>query len=78
MLNGIITRIADVTANGDTTTTLTNFLNSIKGGLADFSTGNLAKVMLVGLGFAVPLFLCWFGYRFVKRKATGAIQSGRL
>ena len=76
MLNGIMTRLAEVTA--DNTSNLDGFLSAIKNGLSGFSTTNLAKILLVGIGVAAPLFLAWFGYRFVKRKATSAVKKGTL
>lgn len=74
MFNGIMTRVADVTANTD----LDTFLTSIKGGLADLTATNLSKILLAALGVTVVLFLCWFGYRWVVRKVAGGIKKGKL
>lgn len=79
MLGNIATKVAEVAVQAaDTDTALDTFLTSIKSGLADFSTGNLGKVLLAGIGVAAPLFLAWFGYRFVKRRATSAVTKGKL
>lgn len=54
------------------------FLDSITGALTDFSIANLSGVLVAGLGIAGGLVLAWFGYRFVVRKASGALKKGRL
>lgn len=59
-------------------TGLDTFITSITGGLADLSVVNLGKVLLAGVGIAVPLVLAWFGFRWVKRKVMAAITKGRL
>lgn len=74
LMSGVNAKLADVTAGTD----LDTFITSIKGGLSDLSIGNLGKVLLAGVGVAVPLVLAWFGYRWVKRKAMSAITKGRL
>lgn len=45
--------------------------------LADFSPANLSAVLVAGLGIAVPLVLGWFAFRFIYRKAKGALKSGK-
>lgn len=57
---------------------LDGFISSVTGGLADFSTANLGKVLVAGLGIAGGLALCWFGYRWIVRKLSGAMKKGRL
>ena len=78
MFNGLMSSVsanlADATASSD----LDTFLTSIKGGLVDLTTVNLGKILLAALGVTVGLFLCWFGYRWVVRKVSGAIKKGRL
>lgn len=54
------------------------FLTSITGALTDFSIANLSAVLVAGIGIAGGLVLAWFGYRFVVRKASGALKKGRL
>ena len=60
------------------TMTQTAFLESITGALKDFSIANLSGVLVAGIGIAGGLVLAWFGYRFVVRKASGALKKGKL
>lgn len=55
---------------------LTSAIGSITGALTDFSTANVASVIVAGLGVAVPLVLVWFAFRFIYRKAKGALKRG--
>lgn len=59
-------------------TALDTFLTSITGAMADFSTTNLATVLVAGVGVAGGLVLAWFGYRFIVRKVSGALKKGKL
>lgn len=59
-------------------TELSAFLSSLKEGLADYNTTNLVTILVAGLGIAAAPAICWFGYRFVKGKATKALFKGRL
>lgn len=74
MFDKVAYRIAEVSAD----TGLDTFINSIKTGLADLTSGNLAKILVAALGMTVVLFLCWFGYRWVVRKVSGGIKKGKL
>ena len=74
MIERITMRLADVTAGSD----LDTFITTIKTGLADLTSSNLAKILIAALGITVTLFLCWFGYRWVVRKVSGGIKKGRL
>lgn len=58
------------------TTALTASIGSITGALTDFSTANLATVIVAGLGVAVPLVLVWFAFRFIYKKAKVALKRG--
>lgn len=58
------------------TSALTSAITSITGALTDFSTANLASVIVAGLGVAVPLVLVWFAFRVIYRKAKGALKRG--
>lgn len=58
------------------TSALTAAIGSITGALTDFSSANVASVIVAGLGVAVPLVLVWFAFRFIYRKAKGALKRG--
>lgn len=58
------------------TSALTSAIGSITGALTDFSTVNVVSVIVAGLGVAVPLVLVWFAFRFIYRKAKGALKRG--
>lgn len=58
------------------TSALTSAITSITGALTDFSTANVASVIVAGLGIAVPLVLVWFAFRVIYRKAKGALKRG--
>lgn len=51
-------------------------ITAITGALSDFSTTNVVQVIVAGLGIAVPLVLIWFAFRWVYRKAKGALKGG--
>lgn len=53
------------------TTVLGEFTDTI-------TVGNIATLLAVALGFAIPLVLFWFGYRFLVRKGMGAFKKGKL
>lgn len=57
---------------------LSTFLETIKGALADFTTGNLATILIAALSITAVLAICWFGYRFIVRKTSGAMKGGKL
>ncbi len=57
---------------------LSTFLTSITGSLSDFTMDTLGTVLVAGVAIAAPLVIAWFGYRFVSRKATGALRKGKL
>lgn len=57
---------------------LSTFLTSITGGLADFSVTNLGTVLVAALGLTVGLALAWFGYRWVVGKVSKALKKGRI
>lgn len=58
------------------TSALTAAITSITGALTDFSTANVASVIVAALGVAVPLVLVWFAFRVIYRKAKGALKRG--
>ena len=53
-------------------------LTGVTGSLSDFSTANLTKVLVAGVGIAAGLVLLWFGFNYVKRKLMGALRKGKL
>lgn len=58
------------------TSALTTAITSITGALTDFSGTNVTSVIVAGLGIAVPLVLVWFAFRWIYRKAKGALKRG--
>lgn len=57
---------------------LSSFNAAMVGGLSDFSVANLGTVILAAVGLAVPLVIAWFAWRFISRKASGAMRKGKL
>lgn len=55
---------------------LTTAISSITGALTDFSSANVAQVIVAALGIAVPLVLVWFAFRFIYKKAKGGLKRG--
>lgn len=68
---------ADAGAGG-VSADLGTFINAIKGALADFTTTNLSTILVAALSVTVGLAIAWFAFRFIKRKISGAMKSGRL
>lgn len=58
------------------TSPLTTAITSITGALTGFSGTNVTSVIVAGLGIAVPLVLVWFAFRWIYRKAKGALKRG--
>lgn len=59
-------------------TELSGFLSTITGALGDFTTANLGTILVAALGMTAVLAICWFGYRFLVRKVSGAMKKGRM
>lgn len=57
---------------------LSTFITSITGALTDFSTTNLASVLVAALGITAGLAIAWFAYRFIVRKVSGALKKGKI
>lgn len=53
-----------------------DIVTQITGALSDFSVTNLGSTFVAGLGVAVPLILGWFAFRFIFKKAKGALKRG--
>lgn len=60
------------------TADVTAALETVKTGMADYSVSNLAMIWAAGLAFAAGPAIAWFGYRFVKGKATKALFKGKI
>lgn len=56
--------------------TMTELITAVTGSLGDFSTTSLSSVITAGLGIAVPLVLGWFAFRWIWKKAKGALKRG--
>lgn len=52
-------------------------ITSVTGALSDFSAANVGKVLVAGLGIAVPLVLSWFAFRWIYGKAKAALKKGK-
>lgn len=57
---------------------LSTFITSITGALTDFSTTNLASILVAALGITAGLAIAWFAYRFIVRKVSGALKKGKI
>lgn len=57
---------------------LSAFNTTITGALKDFTTTNLATILVAALGVSAGLCICWFGYRFIKRAVSKAMKKGSL
>lgn len=57
---------------------LSAFISSITGALTDFTTTNLASILVAALGITVSLAIAWFAYRFIVRKVSGAMKKGKI
>ncbi len=57
---------------------LATFVESIKGGLSDFTTTNLAAILVAALGLTSSLAIAWFAYRFIRSKVSSAMRRGKL
>lgn len=57
---------------------LSSFITSITGALGDFTTTNLATVLVAALGLTAGLAIAWFAYRFIKGKVSSAMKRGKL
>lgn len=56
--------------------TMTELITAVTGSLGEFSTASLSSVITAGLAIAVPLVLGWFAFRWIYKKAKGALKSG--
>lgn len=54
------------------------FVTTITAMFTDFSVANVGEMITGGLTIALPLFIFWVVYRFVKAKAAGAFINGSL
>lgn len=63
-------------AEGGAVGGLSTSITSITGALTDFTASNLMLVIAAGLGIAVPLVLAWFAFRWIYKKAKGALKRG--
>lgn len=67
---------------GSATTAMEGVSAAVNTVLAKFTesitVGNIATLIAVALGFAIPLVLFWFGYRFLTKKGMRAFKSGKL
>lgn len=57
---------------------LSSFISTVTGALTDFTTTNLGTILVAALGITAALAVGWFAYRFIVRKVSGAMKSGKL
>ena len=57
---------------------LSEFISSITGALSEFSTGNLGTILIAVLSATAVLGICWFAYRLIVRKVSGAMKKGKI
>lgn len=57
---------------------LSSFISSITGALSDFTTTNLATILVAALGLTAGLAIAWFAYRFIRGKVSSAMKKGKL
>lgn len=57
---------------------LGTFISTITSALKDFTTGNLATVLVAALGITAALAIAWFAYKFIVRKTSKAMKKGGL
>lgn len=57
---------------------LSSFISTVTGALTDFTTSNLGTILIAALGITATLAVAWFAYRFIVRKVSGAMKSGKL
>lgn len=66
-------------AEGSTVSTdLSTFIDSIKGALADFTTTNLATILVTAVSLTAGLGIAWFAYRLIKGKVVSALKRGKI
>lgn len=63
---------------GGVSSDLSGFITSIKGALTDFTTTNLATILVAALSVSVGLAIAWFAFRFIKGKVVGAMKRGKV
>lgn len=57
---------------------LETFLFSVTDGFVDYNMDTLTSVFVSGLSLACFGVICWFGYRFVKRKVIRGVFKGKI
>lgn len=63
----------------DPTTSVDSMINEVKSTLqSQFSVENLIKIIIAALGVTVVFGLLWFAYRWIVRKVTKALKSGKI
>lgn len=63
---------------GGVSSDLSGFITSIKGALGDFTTTNLATILVAALSLTAGLAIAWFAYRFIRGKVSSALRRGKL
>ena len=61
-----------------TAVNVSELISTVTGSLSDFSAANLSLILVAGVGVAAGLVILWFVFRFLIRKAMGALKKGKL
>lgn len=75
VLNAILAETT-VTAPTVDTSSLVDNVKTLLGSV--FTVDNLITIIGGALGITAGLFIFWFGYRFIKRKAEKGLKKGTL
>lgn len=68
-----------VAASADDGTSVDQMINQVKSTLqSQFSVDNLIKIIIAALGVTVVFGLLWFAYRWIVRKVSKALKSGKI
>ena len=68
--------LAEVTGPTVDSSSLSETVKSMLGSI--FTVDNLTPIIITGLTLCAGLFIFWFAYRFIKKRATKALKDGSI